>query len=79
MLLTVKDVAGRLNVSPSCIYQLVETGKIPHHRIGVGRGAIRFTEDDIAEYLQNARELAASGGLKRTTGRPKLKLKHIKL
>ncbi|MBI1314016.1 helix-turn-helix domain-containing protein [bacterium] len=77
MLLTVKDVADRLNVSQSCIYQLVETGKIPHHRIGVGRGAIRFTEDDISEYLQNARELATAGGHSRSATRPKLK--HIKL
>ena len=77
MLLTVKDVASRLNVSQSCIYQLVETGKIPHHRIGVGRGAIRFTEDDITEYLQNARELATHRGAQSPAGRPKLK--HIKL
>lgn len=77
MLLTVKDVAQRLNVSQSCIYQLVETGKIPHHRIGVGRGAIRFTEDDLADYLQNARELAKHGGTQSPSGRPKLK--HIKL
>ncbi|MBI1311744.1 helix-turn-helix domain-containing protein [bacterium] len=77
MLLTVKDVAQRLNVSQSCIYQLVETGKIPHHRIGVGRGAIRFTEDDITEYLQNAREQPASGGSPRPLTRPKLK--HIRL
>jgi len=77
MLLTVKDVAGRLNVSPSCIYQLVETGKIPHHRIGVGRGAIRFTEDDLAEYLDRNRSQPASGGQPRPATRPKLK--HIKL
>jgi excisionase family DNA binding protein len=77
MLLTVKDVAQRLNVSQSCIYQLVETGKIPHHRIGVGRGAIRFTEDDITLYLQNSREQVRSGGSPRAVTRPKLK--HIKL
>ncbi len=77
MLLTVKDVAQRLNVSQSCIYQLVETGKIPNHRIGVGRGAIRFTEDDITEYLQKVREQAGSGGSPRPVARRKLK--HIKL
>ena len=77
MLLTVKDVASRLNVSQSCIYQLVETGKIPHHRIGVGRGAIRFTEDDIAEYLDRNRSQPASGRQPNSTTRPKLK--HIKL
>ncbi len=77
MLLTVKDVASRLNVSQSCIYQLVETGKIPHHRIGVGRGAIRFTEDDIAEYLSCNRSQPTTCGQPRSATRPKLK--HIKL
>ncbi len=60
MLLTVKDVATRLNVSQSCIYQLVESGRICHHRIGLGRGAIRFTEDDLAGYLEQSRELESS-------------------
>lgn len=55
MLLTVKDVAERLKVSRSCIYQLVESGRIRHHRIGLGRGAIRFTEEDLTEYLVGIR------------------------
>ena len=77
MLLTVKEVAQRLAVSASCIYQLVETGKLPHHRIGVGRGAIRFSEDDIADYLQLVRHLASAGQPNLTATRPKLK--HLKL
>jgi len=77
MLLTVKDVAGRLNVSQSCIYQLVETGKIPHHRIGVGRGAIRFTEDDITDYLSQAREESRHSSFAAIPDRRKLK--HIRL
>ncbi len=77
MLLTVKDVAQKLNVSPSCVYQLVETKSIPHHRIGVGRGSIRFTEDDITQYLDGNRENHGANG------RPSLpsrhQLKHLKL
>ncbi len=72
MLLTVKDVAERLNVSASCVYQLVESGRLPHHRIGLGRGAIRFSEDDIAGFLHECRQITVI----RSPGR---KLKHLKL
>jgi excisionase family DNA binding protein len=77
MLLTVKDVATRLNVSQSCIYQLVESGRIPHHRIGLGRGAIRFTEDDISNFLAGSREETRDGTT--TLKSPTRRLKHIKL
>ncbi len=50
-LLTVKDVAERLNVSPSLIYQLVESGKLSVHRIGTGRGTIRVSQSDLESYL----------------------------
>lgn len=76
MMLTVKQVAQRLNVSQSCIYQLVETGRIPHHRIGLGRGAIRFTEDDITEYLAGTREQT---GISAPTMPSSRKLKHLNL
>lgn len=77
MMLTVKEVAQRLNVSQSCIYQLVESGRIPHHRIGLGRGAIRFTADDVAEFLAGNREQSASHGPASLPARAKLK--HLKL
>ena len=54
-LLTVSDAAERLSVSVSCVYQLVEKGKLPHHRIGLGRGAIRFSDDDIDGFLMACR------------------------
>lgn len=77
MLLTVKDVAQKLNVSQSCIYQLVESGRIPHHRIGLGRGAIRFANDDIAIFLAGSREETRNDvGTPKTPAR---RLKHIKL
>lgn len=76
MMLTVKQVAQRLNVSQSCIYQLVETGRIPHHRIGLGRGAIRFTEDDLADYLAGIREQTE---IRPSATPSRRKLKHLKL
>ena len=47
-MLNVKDVADRLSLSPSKVYRLIEDREIAHHRIG---GAIRVTEEQIAEYL----------------------------
>ena len=74
-LLTVKDVAERLSVSSSLIYQLVESGKLPVLRIGNGRGAIRFSPQDIEAYLEECRvEKQAPATRQR---RPRLK--HIKL
>ncbi len=77
MLLTVKEVAERLKVSASCIYQLVESGRLAHHRIGIGRGAIRFSEDDLDEFLKKSREQARQS--KSTSDKPHVKLKHLKL
>lgn len=54
-LLTVKDVAERLSVSSSLIYQLVESGKLSVYRIGNGRGAIRFCPEDVQTYLDSCR------------------------
>ena len=78
MMLTVKEVAQRLNVSPSCIYQLVESGKLPHHRIGLGRGAIRFSDNDVAEYLEVVRQIS-TGHRPKPASVDRRKLKHLKL
>jgi len=48
-MLTVKEVAEKWNVSPGIIYKLVTAGQLACHRIG---SAIRFTEDQLKEYLQ---------------------------
>ena len=69
-MLTVKQVAQRLNVSQSIIYALVEKGQIVCHRIGVGRGSIRISEEDLACYLKSCRNTASSN-------RPKLR--HLNL
>lgn len=43
-MLTVKEVAERLRVSRTCVYQLIERGMLVCHRIGLGRGAIRIAQ-----------------------------------
>lgn len=58
-LLTVKEVARRLRVSQSLVYQLVESEKLGCHRIGNGRGAIRIRPEDVTEYLENCRKEAS--------------------
>jgi excisionase family DNA binding protein len=48
-LLTVAQVAELLAVSESLIYRLASDGEIPCYRIG--KGALRFREEDIESYL----------------------------
>ena len=76
-LLTVPHVAARLAVSPSLVYQLIESGKLGHHRIGNGRGTIRVSETDLEAYLS-----ASHSGVEppqRAVHRAKKRLKHIRL
>ena len=51
-MLRVKQVAERLNLSESKVYEMLERGELPHHRFG---GAIRVSEDQIAEYLEETK------------------------
>lgn len=74
-LLTVADAAKRLNISTSLVYQLVESGKIAVHRVGTGRGTIRFRVEDIDSYIDSCRVECTTPTLPKI--RPKLK--HIKL
>jgi len=46
--LTVEDVAKKLQMSKSTIYKFAETNKIPSFKIGACR---RFFENEINEYL----------------------------
>jgi excisionase family DNA binding protein len=50
-MMTVADVAARLNVSESAVYDLVATKRLACHRIGRKRGTIRFTEAHMEAYL----------------------------
>ena len=74
-LLTVADVAGQLNISPSLLYQMLDGGKLPFLRIGNGRGTIRFDRADVAEYLKS-RRISKTPVSKSTL---RLNLKHIQL
>ena len=52
-LLTTKDVAERLGVRVSTVYDYVHRGEIAYRRIG--SKSIRFTEGDLAEFIGGPR------------------------
>lgn len=74
MLLTVRDVAQQLNVSPGCVYSLVARFEIAHVRIGAGRGTIRIREEDLGEYLTGQRREKGEEPL----AAPRPRLKHLR-
>lgn len=52
-MLRLKDAAKRLALSTSRLYEMVARGEIGHYRMG---GAIRISEDQLAEYLEATRQ-----------------------
>jgi excisionase family DNA binding protein len=48
--MTVAEAAKRLEVSPGTVYLLCSTRQLGHFRVGGGRGVIRISEWDVAEY-----------------------------
>lgn len=52
-MLTVVEVAKRMGVSVALVYSLVESGALPHYRIGNPgkRGAVRISEEQLATFL----------------------------
>jgi len=77
MMLTVKEVAERLRISRTCVYQLVERGKLACHRIGLGRGAIRISLADLTEYIESCR--VSRGAEDAAPAIPGYRLRHLKL
>lgn len=60
--MTVKELAGRLEVGLSTAYGLIAAGKIRHRRIGAhGRGAIRVDEESLQEFLARVERAAERG------------------
>jgi excisionase family DNA binding protein len=51
-LLTIGQVANRLQVSPSWLYRKAKAGLIPHIRIG---SVLRFEEEKIAAWVNEHR------------------------
>ena len=51
-LLKIPEVAKRLSVSTSFVYELIADGRLRHHRLGRGQGAIRVSEEQLQDYLR---------------------------
>jgi excisionase family DNA binding protein len=59
-LLTVRQAAERLGVSPALVYALVAGKRIRHERHGLGRGVVRIPEDALEEYRRGTTVEAAT-------------------
>ena len=77
-MMTIQDAAGRLNVSVKTVRNLLKCGKLAYHRIGVGRGVIRISEESLARHLAECevRECDSPTSRKRKERRT---LRHIRL
>jgi excisionase family DNA binding protein len=49
--MTVKEAAERLEISLSCTYNLLTSGKLRGTRHGLGRGTWRISEEQLQQYL----------------------------
>jgi excisionase family DNA binding protein len=74
-LLRVMEVAERLQISRSKAYELIESGAMPHYRIG---GSVRVAEEQLQAYLESVRR-EPEPPRTATVARPRTKLKHLTL
>lgn len=73
-LLKVPEVAQHLNCSVSTVYNLIESGQLPHHRCP----GVRVSEEQITEYLNRTKRGQSTERTPVISGvRPRLK--HIRL
>ncbi|HWB13417.1 MAG TPA: helix-turn-helix domain-containing protein [Gemmataceae bacterium] len=78
-LLTAKQAAARLNVSTTTIYALCNSGRLPHYRFGVGRGTLRFRQDDLEVFVEMSYVEPGVNKLPVTARRRQPSLKGLKL
>jgi len=74
---TVREVAKSLEISVSLTYRLIESGKLRCTRHGLGRGVIRVSEAQLADYLAMA-ERGPRPTLPESAPH-RMRLKHIQL
>jgi excisionase family DNA binding protein len=79
-MLTVKQVAEQLGMSLGCVYGLIQSGKLPSHRIGVLSGRHRISVSDLAAFVEQSREeKQPTGPAAPMKQKPLSAFKHLKL
>ena len=68
----VKDVAAILDISASCVYQLLKAGEIEATRPGLRRGTWGVTEEAVADYVRRRT-------VEKSEPPPSQELKHLRL
>lgn len=53
-LLSPKELARILRISPVTAYKWAERGIIPHYKLG---GVVRFARDDVLDFLQKRKKI----------------------
>lgn len=76
-LLTTAELREYLGCSMQNIYNLVASKQLRAYRVGNGRGSLRFSEEQIEEFLKS-RESGSARPKPAPPERP-VKLKHIRL
>jgi excisionase family DNA binding protein len=66
-LLTVKEVADELSISPQSVYRLIDAGKLVAHRLALGQGSIRVSRADLESYLADSKTMRKIIGTNRRT------------
>lgn len=74
-MLTVKQAAARLGVSPATVYGLCQRRRLSHVRIGLGRGAVRIDEGDLENYVRTAKVQPSTPAL----SPPRESFKHLRI
>ncbi len=75
-MLTVKQVAERLNCSIATVYSLIDSGTLACVRIGSRGGGIRVTPEDLQAFIESRRSQSPPPPQPK---RPRPVLKHLRL
>ena len=75
-LLTVREAAERLGISPGLVYGLCARKRLRHERYGLGRGVIKIPEDAIDEFRRSVTIGEPDEDVPKKQAAP-LKLKHL--
>ena len=55
-MLSIREVAIRLRISVALAYSLVSSGQLHCYRFGVGRGAIRVSDEQLQAYMEKCKK-----------------------